>query len=577
MASQTIDPQIILSAIPLGKPQLKPPKTRIICTVAPLNVSGNPTDEKEEVDCEHTKKRVQLLVEAGMSIVRINFSHVTSNQQRENVWKLIKITREVSDEMMRPIGILMDLRGPRPRIGKVKEGLSLEKGEEYILTTKFEKGEVGNEKRCFIDYENFAKDIMIHRTTNPKTCVYIDDGKLKLEVLEATETDVRCRVNIGGPLGSNKGINVPRVKLSTGALTRKDIQDLEWIFDKENEEQKSNEQFKAVDFIALSFVKKPDEIDYFNALLGAYMRKLPIVAKIETAEAVEEENRKGILEELRGRDTKETGAVMIARGDLAIETSHEKVPELQTTLIDECNKMEIPVIVATQLLESMCENQWPFRSEVVDIVNAVREGADMVMLSRETASGKYPLQATKTMASVLKMAEEERRKFTRESMNEKKITKWDIIEFFTKDSSQSIPKTTTEAIANPACRMAESIQSPAIVVCAATGTTAKKCASFRPRPPIIAITLYRETAVNLLLYRGVYPVLIGYEPENIEQLLKVIEGVLEKLHIGQKGDLVVSTFGAQAGMRPLSTHGELGTNTMRIIEIKETITVGQPK
>lgn len=583
MEATSIDPKIILSAIPLGKPELAPPRTHMICTIAPLNKKGELAGGEEEIDPMHTAGRMKELVEAGMSIARINLSHVTNDRQRERIFGLVEIIRKVSSDMKRPIGVMMDLCGPRLRLGKVKEGskdpktgerdpIRINGGQEYILTTR--KEIIGDENRCSVTFESFAKDVMNHLSRkrsknrasalmNQETYLYLDDGKLKLEVLEAGEKDVRCNVIIGGPIRSNNGINIPGVKLSTGALTKKDIQDLEWTFNRENEKRQSDETFSAVDFIALSFVKRREEVDYFKALLKAYRRNLPIVAKIETAEAVRRNNIRGILEELRGK-----GAVMIARGDLAIETSHEEVPALQTTLIDECRKMEIPVIVATQLLESMCENQLPLRSEVVDIVNAVREGADMVMLSRETAGGKYPVEAAKRMASILRMAERERRRFTRELLNGQRITKWDIIEFVKKGSQQKPRITTTQAIAGPACRMAESIGSPAIVICAATGTTARKCASFRPRIPIVAITRHRRTAANLLLYRGIYPILIGYQPKNIDELLKVIEGILEILQIGNEGDLVVSTFGARPDVPPLSTHGELRTNTMRIIEVK---------
>jgi pyruvate kinase len=554
MASKTMDPEIILSAIPLGKPELTPPKTRIICTLAPLNRRGSPADQTEQMDRKRMKERVKQLAKAGMSIARINFSHVTSKQERENVWNLIKTIRQLSEETKMPIGILMDLCGPRLRTGRINGNVKLKSGKTYILTAKEDL--VGNDQGCSVDYEDFAKDIKkcMELHPNSKTYIYIDDGKLKLQALKANETNVACRVKIGGPLESHKGINVPGVELSTSALTRKDMDDIDWIFGREKE---SGGEFRAVDFIALSFVKKPDDIKGLkNYLKSRHNRTLPVVAKLETAEAVEEENMREILVQLRGANPQETGAIMIARGDLAIETSHEKVPELQTTLIDECNKLEVPVIVATQLLESMCDNQTPFRSEVVDIYSAVREGADMVMLSRETASGKYPLQATKTMASILRNAEQEKRKFTREPLNPRPLTEKLVSK-----------KEGAEAIGGPACKMADTMESPAVVVCAATGTTAKKCAYLRPRYPIIAITRNGEVAINLLLYRGVYSVLIGYEPRDIDDLLRVIEAVLEKLRVGNEGDPIVSTFGTKPGVKPLDPNSELATNTMRLITI----------
>jgi pyruvate kinase len=216
------------------------------------------------------------------------------------------------------------------------------------------------------------------------------------------------------------------------------------------------------------------------------------------------------------------------------------------------------------MLESMRENPRPLRSEVTDIVNAVREGADMVMLSGETADGKYPIKSTETMADILREAEEENRIIIHET-TKKETTKEDVIKFIVEPPSKPII-TTTEAIASPACGMAKIIDSPAIIVCAATGMTAKKCANFRPKQSIIAITRVKETAINLLLYRGVYPVLIKYQPDDTEELLGVIEKILEILDIGKEGDLIVSTFGAEVGVKPLSTTGELKTNTMRILK-----------
>lgn len=573
--SETIDPEILQSAIPKGKPRLMPPRTRIICTVAPLDNEGKLPDGKP-ANREFMRERIKKLAEAGMSIVRINFSHI-KEQKRGDAWLLIEVVREVSKELGgRPIGIMIDLCGPRLRIGDMKarkdpktkeeQPIIIEDGE-YTLTTE-DRELLGDEERCFVSYDgplDFSEEI---RKTheNREVPIYINDGKVKLCVDRVEGKNVICRIIVGGELRSKAGVVIPKIDLYASAFTGRDFEDLKWIFSREEEKKREDEEFVAVDYIALSFVKRSRDIVALKGSLQGVLKRyqIPIVAKMETEECVSEANMKEILKELADETTK--GAVMVARGDLAIEKSHEEVPELQERLVEECNRMNIPVIVATQMLESMRESSTPTRAEVVDVANAVREGADIVMLSAETATGKHPIEATETMARILKKTEK--------AMVER-MAKKEVETFLKRLPLWRMKRSTTVAIAGPACELARLLNSPAIVVCAVTGQTARTCAGFRPSQPIIAVTRKPKTAMNLLLYRGVYPVLITNDPENADLLSKVIDEILEKLKIyklrqedGKRSNLVVSTLATERGKPPLSTQGELKTNMMYVTRIK---------
>jgi pyruvate kinase len=264
-------------------------------------------------------------------------------------------------------------------------------------------------------------------------------------------------------------------------------------------------------------------------------------------------------------------ALMVARGDLAIETNREDVPYYQTRLIVECNNKEVPVIVATEMLESMRKNPYPTRAEVSDVTNAVREGASAVMLSGETSDGAYPVESIRTLATILRKAEEGPSIRLTDTDTEERTgieVVFEKLRNIITQPPQEIATNIQSAIALPACETAKIMKSPAIVICSGKGRTAKKAAFQRPRVPIVAITLKKETAIKLLLYRGTYPTLLESQPLNTEELLKLIERILDILKIGKDGDLVVSTFGAEAGVKPLGITGKLRTNTMRIIRIQ---------
>jgi pyruvate kinase len=568
---EILNPKVVLSAIPFQTSGEWIPKTKIVCTVVPLNEKAKPVGKNEVMDIDTTERRIKDFIETGMSIARINFSYVRTRRQHNNAWILMKIVKQVSKEMKRPVGVLVDLCGPRIRTGKIRDGVMLKNENEVTITTavKTEKGKefIGDENTIPVTYKDLAKDISRNMEKRiDDIYLYIDNGKLKLRVIDANERSMQCEVLQGGELKSNSGINVPGCTLSTNAVTPEDVSNLDYIFDREDKEG-----CKAVDFIALSFVKTREDVVILRGILAARGRAdIPIVAKMETAESVQDINMREIISEL-ARDKETFSALMVARGDLAIETRREDVPDYQTTLITECDRREVPVIVATEMLESMRKNPYPTRAEVADVTNAVREGASAVMLSGETSDGDYPVESVRTLASILRKAEKGPLLRLRNSWGKETASIEVLIEKLHdmfKRPSQELITDIQSAIALPACETAQLMGCPAIVICAGKGVTAKKAASQRPTTPIVAITLIEETAIRLLLCRGTYPVVIESEPRDTEELLKLIERVLKILAIGKAGDLVVSTFGAETGVRPLGTAGNLKTNSMRIIRIE---------
>jgi pyruvate kinase len=565
---EILTPKIVLSAIPFQVQTSSQwiPRTKIICGVMPLNQLGKSIKKNERIDSQTTKDMIRSFISEGMSIARINFSYVRTEEQREDTWTLMKLIREVSEEMKRPVGVLMDLCGPRIRTGKMKNDVTLQNGKRVVITTslKTENGAdlIGDETKFPVTYERLALDVSAYkRTTTEDIYLFIDNGKLRLRVLSADEESLECEVKKGGEVKSDKGINIPHCRLSTDAVTPQDENDLTWIFNKEKDER-----CQIIDFIALSFVKTANDIVILRGILKAKRRAhIPIIAKIETAEAVED-NRIGEITSTLAQD--QFAALMVARGDLAVETSREDVPAYQTRLIIECDNKEIPVIVATEMLESMRRNPYPTRAEVSDVTNAVREGASGVMLAGETTDGDYPVETIKMLATILRKAESS--PLLRIPTNYRKETASidDLVERLrdmVKRSPQELMANAHGAIALSACETARIIKSPALVVCSGWGTTAKEAACQRPGMPIVAITLKRVSATNLLLCRGVYPVLIESQPVDTEELLRLIESILDTLDIGKAGDLLVSTFGAETGVKPLSTNGKLGTNTLRIL------------
>ena len=462
-------------------------KTKIVATLGPASSSA---------------KMLQKLLLAGVDIFRLNFSHGDNNEKKE----LIARIRDVSGRMGRDVGILADLQGPKIRTGKMKNNtMPLIKGEEVTITTADILGEKGMIPTI---YKELPRDV------RSGSRILLDDGLLELKVLTVKGEEVLCQVVTGGELKNNKGINLPGVKVSAPSLTEKDRQDLFFCLG------------ESIDFIALSFVRTAEDVEELKRLISASGRQIPIVAKIEKPEALR--NFTKIL--------KVADAIMVARGDLGVEVQAEKVPVYQKKIIEACNQAGKPVITATQMLDSMIKNPRPTRAETSDVANAIIDGTDAVMLSGETASGDYPLEAVETMAKVA--VDIEQSGFMRRPVHGPELTRG-----------------VSQAVAESACSAAAGLNAKAIVVFTQSGRTAGLISYFRPTIPIIAFTNCAEIRRRLSLFWGVRCTEIGIM-ENTDQQIFEVEKIL--LSSGfRKGDLIVITMGT-----PIETRGS--TNLMKV-------------
>ncbi len=465
-------------------------RTKIVCTIGPASSSH---------------KVLKELAEAGMDVVRLNFAHGTHKEHLE----VIRNIRRISAELNKPIGILQDLTGPKIRIGSVKKGIVLKKGFVFTLTTNEIEGD---ENTASISYQRLPKEINIG---DP---IFIDDGKIELKVIRHDMVKVICQVVRGGELKSHAGVNLPQTKLSIPSLTPKDIEDLNFGIEEE------------VDLISLSFVRGVEDIKGLQKLLketalqpGTGLkpgRKIPIIAKIEKKEAVE--NISEILKMANG--------IMIARGDLGIETSLAKVPLVQKGAILEANLLGKPVITATQMLESMIEEDIPTRAEVADIANAVFDSTDALMLSAETATGKYPVECVKTMVEIAQAAEQ--------------ALEYEAI---LKDKIELRRLNTTEAIGFATAQMAMDLDVSTIITCTQSGMTARMLAKYRPSVPIIAVSPSLDTVRQLTLVWGVYPIK-SEQFDNTDDMLKKAIETAKSLGIFRSGDKIIITGGVPVGV-----------------------------
>jgi len=332
-------------------------KTKIICTIGPASQSI---------------ARLVELIQAGMDVARLNFSHGSSDDHLRAMANI----REASKQTGETVAIIQDLCGPKIRTGRLKDSqVVLKEGEKIIFTT----GDiVGNEKRVATTYRALPQDVRQGDT------ILLDDGNLAVQVLATTKTEVECKVVTGGILKEHKGMNLPGVKLSTPSLTEKDVEDLKFGLTND------------VDYVALSFVRSAEDLRHLRSVIKQQTaRRVPIIAKIEMKEAID------AIDSIIA----ESDAVMVARGDLGVEMMPEDVPILQKMIVTKCNEAGVPVIIATQMLESMIENPRPTRAEASDVANAVLDGADAVMLSAETSVGKYPVETVRTMDHIISRAE----------------------------------------------------------------------------------------------------------------------------------------------------------------------------
>lgn len=467
-------------------------QTKIVATVGPASDSA---------------EMLNALMEAGADVFRLNFSHGDHRNKSE----VIQHIRKISKERQRAVAILGDLQGPKIRTGVMVDGMmQLVTGEEVTITTRDIEGK---DRLIPTTYQQLPGDVTVGDT------ILLDDGLLELQVLSAEESEVRCRVIVGGPLKDRKGINLPGVKVSAPALTDKDIEDLEFCIAEE------------VDYIALSFVRTADDVVDLKNRLGASRASIGLIAKIEKPEAVE--NFDEILAVADG--------IMVARGDLGVEIRPEKVPLIQKSIIRRCNVAGKPVITATQMLESMIGNPRPTRAETSDVANAILDGTDAVMLSAETAAGQYPVEAIRLMVSVAGDVE---------SDPQLKASGFHPI------SDVKGYRELPEAIGQAACRTAEAVEAAAILAFTQTGSTAALVAKYRPGLPVYAVTPTQAVRRRMALYRGVRSIRVDIEGDTEAQILSVEKSVLGFGEL-DKGDVVVITMGS-----PVSDPGT--TNLMKV-------------
>ena len=458
-------------------------KTKIVCTIGPAS-------EKEEV--------LQELFLKGLNVARLNFSHGTHEEHKKTI-DTIKKTREKLDL---PIGIMLDTKGPEIRIGNFnEEEIKLAQGDSFTLTTR---NIIGDKTIVSVLYEGLPKDV------KKGDRILIDDGLIEVKVEEIINgTDIRCKVLNGGTLKDHKGINIPNVSINLPAITKKDIEDIKFGIDND------------IDFIAASFIRKATDVLEIRKILEENNGEhIQIISKIENQEGFD--NIDEIIEASDG--------IMVARGDLGVEILTEEIPLIQKKIIKKCNIAGKPVITATQMLDSMIRNPRPTRAEVTDVANAILDGSDAIMLSGETAIGKYPIEAVETMHNIAIKTEE--------SLDYLEILK-------SKLAIKDI--TTTNAISKATCTTAEDLGATAIITATSSGYTSKAISKFRPRAPIIAATTTEKVRRRLSLVWGVYPVLSMESDITDEVIDRSIHSAMKNDYV-KEGDLIVITAGIPVGV-----------------------------
>ncbi len=476
-------------------------KTKVICTLGPAS----------------SKKSVlRSMIRSGMDIARFNFSH-GSHEEHGVRADMIKNLRE---ELNIPVAMLLDTKGPEIRTKRLKDGkkVMLQTGSKFILTT----GDyVGDENKVAITYDMLYKDV------KKGGKILIDDGLIELEIEDIKNGDIHCKVLNGGELGERKGVNVPYVKLKLPGITEQDKEDI--IFGIHQE----------FDFIAASFVRNAKVIREIRQILAENNASdIGIIAKIENAEGVE-----NIDEIIQAAD-----GIMVARGDLGVEIPASEVPHIQKEIIRKCNENYVPVITATQMLDSMIRNPRPTRAEVTDVANAIYDGTDAIMLSGETAAGKYPVEALKMMVQIAQTTEPH--------LNYK---------IHVKGRNMYRQGRVSSAVGMAAVRTARELQAKAIVTPTMAGKTALLISNFRPEVPIYAITPNERVQHRLQLLWGVYP-LKGYEKDSTEHIISQAMSVVRRKRLIKKGDLVVFTAGDPA--TNIRTGEGAVTNMLHIMEAK---------
>ncbi|MBW1739652.1 MAG: pyruvate kinase [Deltaproteobacteria bacterium] len=463
------------------------PRTKIVCTIGPAS-------ESPEV--------IRALIQNGMNVARLNFSHGSRREHKDK----IRLIRSVSDELDQPVAIVQDLAGPKIRVGRLPDpGVRLETGQTFILTNQDVEG---TSERVSVSYPNLPAEV------REGDHILLADGFMELIVKGADRFNVYCEVITGGVLTSHKGLNLPTRTIQAPSLTEKDLKDL--LFGLENE----------VDYVALSFVRKAEEIVTAKEVIRKSKKDTPVIAKIEKHEAVQRIDE--ILEAADG--------IMVARGDLGVEIPLESVPIVQKMLIRKANALGKPVITATQMLRSMVDSPRPTRAEATDVANAVLDGTDAVMLSEETANGNYPVRAVQFMSRIIESAEQG-------GLYEgpAKLT-----------PKNDIP----ESVAHASCVVADCLDASAIVAPTQSGQTARQISRFRPARPIIALSPNQNTVRRLTLVWGCLPRLVADPKDTDDMFDKAAQSALETGQVS-KGELVVITAG-----HPVAEPGS--TNMIRV-------------
>ncbi len=456
-----------------------PRRTKIVCTLGPAT---------SDLDT------LRRLVRAGMDVARFNFSHGT----HEDHLRMMDLVREASAAENRDVAILLDLQGPKIRIGEVEQGsVLLRKGDRVILTTH--ALQESTSERVYVNYPTLGKDVDVNGR------ILIDDGLIELEVKEIREDEVDTEVIVGGPLRSRKGVNLPDIRTNTPSLTEKDVRDLEFGLE------------QGVDIIALSFVRDQEDVRNLVRRVRESGTRVSVLAKIEKPEAVRKFDE--ILAEADG--------IMVARGDLGIEMPIAQVPTAQKRIIRKCLHSAKPVITATQMLESMIENPRPTRAEASDVANAVLDGTDAVMLSGETAMGRHPVRVVEVMARIIEEAEKDWEYTARADVRPPRGSDAEAI---------------TDAVSYTAFDLAEQIGASALACLTASGATARAIARHRPATPIYAFTDDERVVKQLKLVWGTKAFAIPFQRDTDEGV-KLVQRILTEEGYVQPGEHIVMTAG----------------------------------
>ncbi|MBX3052947.1 MAG: pyruvate kinase [Caldilineaceae bacterium] len=478
---------------------------KIVCTIGPA--------------C-HDPEILEQLIDSGMNVARLNMSHGSHEYHAQNIQRI----RELSQKRNKPIAILGDLQGPKLRVGRMQEGgVPLVAGEELVLAATEMIGEPGR-----VPLQNSEIPGMVR----PGERILLDDGLLELEVTGTTEDEIITRVIVGGILHDNKGMNLPHSRLDIPSLTPKDIVDVEFLLQQQ------------VDWVALSFVRQAQDVEDLRKMIrgkAGFGRTTPIISKIEKPDAVQ--NIRAIIDASDG--------VMVARGDLGIETSPEAVPMVQKMIITYCNETDVPVITATQMLDSMIRNPRPTRAEASDVANAVLDGSDAIMLSGETASGIYPVRSVQTMVKIAEEAERVRAMSVR----------WERPQ-----PSPTRAATIAGAVSRATVATAHEIGAAAIIAPTVSGSTAKKLARYRPNVPIIAVTPSPVVHRQLTIYWGVYTIL-GRRMNTTDEVVEDAVRLAHRAGYVDQGDIVLVTGGVVGGIPG-------ATNLMTVRKIARVLVTG---